>query len=265
MIQTLATVLYNTPLVGAYGRIGLACGEDFARARPGQFVMLGFPETLHPLIRRPFSIHRQLMAAGTIHGIELLYKMVGPATRRLSRLKQGDGVDLLGPLGSAFVLPAGAHRLYLAAGGVGVAPLLFFAAHLGRLQRQALECRLFLGGRSRDDLLCVEDFEQLGVAVVPTTDDGSCGDQCRVTTPLEDAIRLAPPDLVLACGPREMLACVQDITRRHGIACQLSIETMMACGVGACLGCAVAGRKDEARFLHACMDGPVFDADEVRL
>jgi dihydroorotate dehydrogenase electron transfer subunit len=265
MIQTVATVLHNTPLAASYGRIGLACGDDFTQAKPGQFVMLGFPEALHPLIRRPFSIHRQLWAEGAWRGIELLYKMVGPATRRLSRLTVGDSVNLLGPLGSAFVLPAGVRRLYLAAGGVGVAPLLFFAAHLDASQRQALECRLFLGGRSREDLLCVEDFEHLGVTVVPTTDDGSCGDQCRVTIPLEDAIRLAPPDLVMACGPREMLACVLDIVRQYGIACQVSIETMMACGMGACLGCAVAGRKDETRFLHACLDGPVFAADEVLL
>jgi dihydroorotate dehydrogenase electron transfer subunit len=146
-----------------------------------------------------------------------------------------------------------------------VAPLLFFAERLDRLRLQALECRLFLGGRSREDLLCVEEFEGLGITVVPTTDDGSCGDQCRVTTPLEDAVRLAPPDLVLACGPREMLACVLGIVRQHGIACQVSIETMMACGMGACLGCAVEGREDEARFRHACMDGPVFDVDEIRL
>ena len=265
MIQTVATVLHNTPIAMSYGRIGLACGDVFAQAKPGQFVMLGFPETIQPLIRRPFSIHRLLATAGALRGIELLYKMVGPATRRLSRLTVGESVNLLGPLGTAFVLPARARRLYLAAGGVGVAPLLFFVEPLERLQLQALECRLFLGGRSREDLLCIEDFEHRGITVVPTTDDGSCGDQCRVTTPLEDAIRLAPPDLVLACGPQEMLACVLGIVRQHGIACQVSIETMMACGMGACLGCAVKGRKDETRFLHACLDGPVFEADEIRL
>jgi dihydroorotate dehydrogenase electron transfer subunit len=227
--------------------------------------MLGFPETIHPLIRRPFSIHRLLTADGSLRGIELLYKSVGTATRRLSRLAVGEPVSLLGPLGSAFVLPAGVRRIYLAAGGVGIAPLLFFAEHLAGEHLRALECRLFLGGRSRGDLLCTEDFENLGIAVVPTTDDGSCGDQCRVTTPLEEAIRLAPPDLVLACGPREMLACVLGIVRQHGIACQVSIETMMACGIGACLGCAVKGHRDETRFLHACMDGPVFDADEIEL
>lgn len=265
MMLTVARVRYNTPLATAYGRIGLGCGDALAHAKPGQFVMLGFPESIDPLLRRPFSIHRRIDGDGGLRGIELLYKIVGPATRRLSRLAAGDSVSLLGPLGSAFVLPAEVRRLYLTAGGVGVAPLLFFAEHLDRRRLQMLDCRLFLGGRSREDLLCAEDFERLGITVVPTTDDGSCGDQCRVTTPLEETIRWAPPDLVLACGPREMLACVLGIVRQHGIACQVSIETMMACGMGACLGCAVKGRADETRFRHACMDGPVFDADEIEL
>jgi dihydroorotate dehydrogenase electron transfer subunit len=263
MIQTLATVLHNTRLTGSYGRIGLACGGAFARSRPGQFVMLGFPGSLQPLLRRPFSIHRRIGGDGPRSGIELLYKVVGPATRRLAHAAAGETVSLLGPLGSAFTLPPGTRRLYLAAGGVGVAPLVFFAEELHRQPRPAPECRLFLGGRSRADLLCTADFERLGIAVVATTDDGSCGDQCFVTTPLEEAIQQAPPDLVLACGPREMLACVAGIVRRHRIACQLSIETMMACGIGACLGCAVESPRDRSRFLHACLDGPVFDADEI--
>jgi len=266
MIQTVATVLHNTRLAAAYGRIGLACGMAFARSQPGQFVMLGFPESLQPFLRRPFSIHRLIGDEGPGQGIELLYKIVGPATQRLARVPTGGSVSLLGPLGSAFALPPpGTRRVYLAAGGVGVAPLVFWAERLMRHHAPAPECRLFLGGRGREDLLCAGDFERLGIAVVPTTDDGSCGDQCLVTTPLEEAIRLAPPDLVLACGPREMLACVLGIVRPHRVACQISIETMMACGMGACLGCAVNPRKDETRFLHACLDGPVFDAEDIRL
>jgi len=265
MMLTVARVLYNTPLASCYGRIGLGCGDAFTHAKPGQFIMLGFPQSIDPLLRRPFSIHRRIDGDGALRGIELLYKIVGPATQRLSRLAAGASVSLLGPLGSGFFLPTGVRRLYLAAGGVGIAPLLFFAEHLDPCRLQAIDCRLFLGGRSREDLLCAEDFERLGIAVVPTTDDGSCGDHCRVTTPLENAIRRAPPDLVLACGPREMLACVLGIVRQHGIACQVSIETMMACGMGACLGCAVKGHPDETRFLHACMDGPVFNADEIDL
>ena len=265
MIQTLATVLHNGMLAPNYGRIGLSCDGHFARSKPGQFVMLGFPDSLDPLLHRPFSIHRLTTADGRFEGIELLYKTIGPATRRLSRMKTGEAVSLLGPLGNAFQVASGIRRVYLAAGGVGVAPMVFLVEWLHNLRTHRPACRLFLGGRSREDLLCVADFERLGIPVVLTTDDGSCGDQCLVTNPLEEAIRREPPDLVLACGPEAMLACVLGIVGARRIACQVSIETMMACGMGACLGCAVRGRQDGSRYLHACLDGPVFDAEEIEL
>jgi dihydroorotate dehydrogenase electron transfer subunit len=265
-MQNLHTeVLWNERLSENYGRIALACEESFGRSRPGQFVMLGFPGSIDPLLRRPFSIHRLIEAAGQFKGIELLYKTVGKATQRVSRLGAGETVSLLGPLGSAFRASANAHRIYLAAGGVGVAPLVFFAEAQARLHGPNREYRMFLGGRSREDLLCREDFLRLGIPVSLTTDDGSCGDQCFVTTPLEESIQQQPPDLVLACGPTAMLACVLGIVRRHRIPCQVSIETMMACGMGACLGCAVADRQGGSRYLHACLDGPVLDADQIEL
>lgn len=265
MIQTTATVLQNEILATNYGRISLSCGGPFTPSKPGQFVMLGFPDSINPLLRRPFSIHRLIMVRGQCQGIELLYKAVGPATRQLSRRRAGETVSLLGPLGNAFQIPSGTRRMYLAAGGVGVAPMVFLLEWLRTNQPQPPACRLFLGGRSREDLLCADEIERLGTPVVLTTDDGSCGDQCLVTNPLEEAIRREPPDLVLACGPKAMLACVLGIVRACSVPCQVSIETMMACGMGACLGCAVSGRQDDTRYLHACLDGPVFDAEDIAL
>jgi dihydroorotate dehydrogenase electron transfer subunit len=264
MIQTSAEVLRNEMVAPHYGRMALACGGAFAYARPGQFVMLGFPGSIDPLLRRPFSIHRLVVADGRFSAIELLYKIIGPATHRMAQLKPGEAVNLMGPLGSAFLIPSGARTIFLAGGGVGVAPLVFLVEWM-RGRRHPSAVRVYLGGRSREDLMCIADFERLGVPVVLTTDDGSCGEQCLVTNPLEAAVRNEPPDLVLACGPKPMLACVLGIARAHGIPCQVSIETMMACGMGACLGCAVPGRQDPTRFLHACLDGPVFEADEIDL
>jgi dihydroorotate dehydrogenase electron transfer subunit len=265
MIQTIATVMYNDMLAPNYGRMGLACAEPFARSKPGQFVMLGFPESIDPLLRRPFSIHRLITDGSRFGGIELLYKTIGPATHRLARQTPGETISLLGPLGNAFQVPLNTRRLYLAAGGVGVAPMVFLLEWLQTLGRAPADCRMFLGGRSREDLVCVTDVERLGIPVALTTDDGSCGDQCVVTHPLGEAVRSAPPDLLLACGPKGMLACVLDIVRSCSIPCQVSIETMMACGMGACLGCAVSGSQDPNRYLHACLDGPVFDAEEIEL
>ena len=110
----------------------------------------------------------------------------------------------------------------------------------------------------------MEDFNQLGIAVQTTTDDGSAGDQCLVTHPVEELIAASKPDLLVACGPMGMLACTVGIAEKYEVPCQVSIETMMACGMGACLGCAVEGLEQPDRFLHACLDGPVFDASELK-
>ncbi len=265
MIQMLATVIGNEMIAPAYGRVALSCGVGVAKAQPGQFVMLGFPEAIDPLLRRPFSIHRLIAGENGDPVLEVLYKVVGKATRRLSQVPAGGRLSLLGPLGRGFQVPAGIGRLYCVAGGFGVAPFVFLAEWLQRRPSPPVELQMFMGGRGREDLLCTADFERLGVPVRLTTDDGSCGDQCRVTDPFAEAMEQRAPELVLACGPKAMLACVLGIVRARRVPCQVSVEAMMACGMGACLGCAVEGRRDPARYLHACIDGPVFDAEAIEL
>ena len=174
-------------------------------------------------------------------------------------------VDILGPLGTGFIIPPQTGTLHVVAGGIGVAPMVFLASELQRNNFDFSNSRVFIGGRSKEDLLCRNDFIQLGIKVDTTTDDGSAGDQCLVTHPLEAAVDDRRPDLIVACGPMAMLGCVIGIAEKHHIPCQVSIETMMACGMGACLGCAVEGRSDQSGYLHACLDGPVFDAADLKL
>lgn len=261
-----AEVLHNGMLSPQYGRIALACPEAFATAEPGQFLMLGFPESADPLLRRPYSIHALPHPGGRSAGLEILYKVVGPATRRLSHLRPGDAASILGPLGKGFRVPPGVRRLFLAAGGVGIAPFRLLLDRLAAARRPAIDCRVFFGVRTAEELICVRDIESRGIPVLCTTDDGSAGAHCRVTDPLFEAIDREPPDLVLACGPRPMLSCVAEITRLRRIPCQISLEERMACGMGACLGCAVPARGEGGpRFRHACVDGPVFDVEEIDL
>jgi dihydroorotate dehydrogenase electron transfer subunit len=241
--------------------MGLAAGPAYAGAEAGQFVMAGLAERSPRLLRRPFSIHRQLEVEGTA-GIELLYRVVGPTTRVMAELPPGAAVDLVGPLGRGFRVPEGVHRLALVAGGIGVAPLLFLAESLVR-RRGAAGIEVYLGGRSGQDLLCRADFEALGVSVTLTTEDGSSGDQCLVTLPLAAAAGRAAPDLICACGPPGMLACVARIAREARIPCQVCLEAFMACGIGACLGCAVAPADPGQGYRHVCRDGPVFDAVQL--
>lgn len=264
-VQHPAKVLWNKKISSGCYQIGLTCSEHYSAAKPGQFIMLRLAQQSDPLLRRPFSIHNLIISNGQAEGLELLYKVVGKGTAIMARQKPGDMVDILGPLGTGFIIPRQAKSIHVVAGGIGVAPLVFLASQLYRNKFDFSTCRVFIGGRTKEDLLCRDDFVQLGLKVDTTTDDGSDGDQCLVTHPLELAVDHNPPDMIVACGPMPMLACVIGIADKHRIPCQVSIETMMACGLGACLGCAVEGRADQGRYLHACLDGPVFDAADLNL
>jgi len=260
-----ATILYNRPVAPDHYRMGLRGAVDFAMARPGQFVMLRVADQLHPLLRRPFSIHRLLAETGSPAGFEILYRVVGQGTALLSTGREGDQLDVLGPLGSSFTLPSGMQHPFVIGGGIGVAPLLFLAEHMvGRLANPA-DGSVFLGAQCDDALLCRDEFRSLGLSLHLATDDGSCGDQCLVTHPVEQALMKRKPDVIFACGPPAMLACVAEIAGRHRIPCQVSLEAVMACGMGACLGCAVPRPGRTQRYLHVCQDGPVFDVDDVEI
>jgi dihydroorotate dehydrogenase electron transfer subunit len=246
-------------------RVTLQAHIGYADARPGQFVMVRIPDGLTPLLRRPFSIHRSRRLSASQAALEILYRVVGKGTRRLAGCRPGDRLDVLGPLGRGFSAPPPSGPLFLAAGGMGVAPMVFLADRLCLDENRRRDIRVFLGGRTAEELLCRDRFEELGLPVVLTTDDGSDGDQCLVTHPIEEQIRLTPPAMIYACGPPGMLSCIVGFADTYGIRVEVSIETLMACGLGACLACAVADRRDPQRYRHACLHGPVFDSREILL
>jgi dihydroorotate dehydrogenase electron transfer subunit len=263
MIDEHCEVLANDPVSADCWRMTLKGHGSYTDARPGQFVMVKTAAGPSPLLRRPFSIHRCGPLTGSATAVELLYRVVGEGTRRMAACTPGQHLAMLGPLGRGFSEPPAGGPVFLAAGGIGVAPLVFLADRLCRSSAPGRDIRVFLGGRTADELLCRDRFEQLGLPVALTTDDGSDGDQCLVTQPLEEAIRRTPPAVVYACGPPGMLRCVIGFVETYGIRCEVSIETYMACGMGACLACAVPDRKKPDRYRHACLHGPVFDAREV--
>ena len=265
MQQENVNVLWNEKVGTLYYRIGLTCNEGYSDAKPGQFVMIRFHDQSGPLLRRPFSIHRLITKKGRTCGIEILYKVVGEGTSKLAMCKKGDILDILGPLGNGFSFSDHYRRIFMVAGGIGVAPMPFLTAFLQSKGVEVSGCTVFLGGRSTEDLLCKDDFLRFGMNIHLTTDDGSTGEKCLVTHPLEIAAKKKRPDIIYACGPLEMLTCVVNIADKLKIPCQVSVETMMACGMGACLGCAVASRDASDRYLHACVDGPVFKSSTLNL
>ena len=257
---------WNRSLGDAYLCMGITTGTGYGHALPGQFVMVKVDAGYAPLLRRPFSIHRLIETDQGVVGIELLYKMVGPTTEKMGTLRPGDRVSLLGPLGNEFTACADSRPVALVGGGIGIAPLVFLATHLVAGVGAPAGIRVFLGGRSTGDLLCVDDFEQLGLAVSTTTDDGSAGEKGLVTLPLERSLAAGEIGMICACGPVGMLQGVGALAKKYQVACQVSVETIMACGMGACMGCAVQSQDAlDEKCHHACLDGPVFDAGRIVL
>jgi dihydroorotate dehydrogenase electron transfer subunit len=261
MVIEKARIIRNEHVGSSYFKIGLECGDNFLSAIPGQFVMLKIDGINQPLLRRPFSIHKIIRGKG----IEILYRVVGECTGKLAETKAGGSVDIMGPLGKGFPLFIKPGVIFIVGGGVGAAPMPFLSEYVLRNRKvSSSDIKVFLGARSKNDILCREDFLKMELETVVTTDDGSEGDACLVTDPVEAAMKGKRPGVIYACGPFGMLKCLAGMAERYKIPCYLSVESIMACGIGACLGCAVPG-KDGGKYLHVCMDGPVFDSRELRL
>ncbi len=259
MIREKTIVLWNKKITSPYYNIGIQCGEGFSSSKPGQFLMLNL-QGRHPFLRRPFSIHRLIKKKGTVVGVELLYKVVGEFTGILASVKKGEPVDILGPLGNGFLFKNSFRRIFIVAGGIGVAPMLFFALSLRSKGFDLCRSTLFIGGKGQKDILCADTFANMGIDILIATEDGSRGKKGLVTDLLNTRLKKNVADIIYACGPVPMLKQVARIARLDGIECQISTESVMACGVGACLGCAVKAINSSNRYMHVCLDGPVFDS-----
>lgn len=261
-------VLSNQEISPGYFRMRILAPGFGAAARPGQFVMLRVQTSLPPLLRRPFGIFRTGLLPPDCEGLppreylEILYKVVGRGTDAMSSLHEGDRVEVLGPLGKGFDLGDPATEKILVGGGIGLVPLFMLAGELSRTSR----VRLLMGGRTREDILAVTEFERLGVETYVSTDDGSLGEEGLVTQVLLRKLAKYPRSAVFACGPMPMIEAVRGICAEREVALQVSLEALMACGVGACLGCVVKGAghsEQDPRYLCTCKEGPVFRAEQL--
>jgi dihydroorotate dehydrogenase electron transfer subunit len=227
-------------------------------ARPGQFVMLacGPDDQLDPFLMRPFSIYR----VPDPDSLELLLAVVGRGTARLAEQRPGAQLRLLGPIGQGFGPPDEGPVLAVG-GGLGVAPLVFLVERL-RARSPDRPVLLLCGAPTAEALVSLPD---LGIEVRLATDDGTAGRPGLVTELMEQALEALPPEArpgayAAACGPEGMLRRVAQIARARGLAAEVSLEAHMACGTGACLGCARPVGQGSRRV---CVDGPVFAAGEV--
>jgi dihydroorotate dehydrogenase electron transfer subunit len=263
MPQEDAKILWNRAVTKNTMHMGLSCRNACRDVAPGQFVMLKTGGHADPLLRRPFSIHNAIVDQGEIKGIELLYKVVGPETKKMERLGEGDTVNLVAPLGQGFRFSGSLKKTIVAGGGIGIAPLVYLVSGLLEKGLEPRDILVLLGGRSKDDVLCADRFTSMGAEVRITTDDGSLGEKGFVTGLLAKALGESKPDMVFTCGPHGMLHAVADLCERKDVNCQVSVETLMACGICACLGCAVTKRTDDGSYMHVCKNGPVFNARDL--
>jgi dihydroorotate dehydrogenase electron transfer subunit len=224
---------------------------------PGQFVMLKGLAPGWPYLKRPFSIYRSDGDAT----IEIIYKVVGRATAAMSAMAEGD-CEVLGPLGKGFALRPGVKHTVALAGGVGLPPV---ACYCERYAGALDGVTLVAGARTAQELLVPVGLMAEGIDLRCYTEDGSKGATGTVVDGLVAMLRkletLRGAVAVIACGPRDMLSEVARVCQANGVACDVSVEAIMACGLGACLGCAVP--RLGGGYLHACQDGPVVDATAV--
>jgi dihydroorotate dehydrogenase electron transfer subunit len=242
--------------------------------------MIRTSDACDPLLRRPLGIHRACYERETAKAkesrscIEILYRIVGKGTLMLSTKQRGDAIDLLGPLGNGFSIDRNLKTAVLVAGGIGVAPLFSLAQALKeRKSAIAGKTKLiaFLGGKTAADILCRRDLEKMGATVAVSTEDGSSGSKGMVTALLPRFFEDLPPveerNLSLfACGPLPMLHTLSEFARSRKLPCQVSLESRMACGVGACVGCSIPTQSDESTlptYQRACTEGPVFDSSII--
>ena len=258
MLEQTVQIVSNERDTDSYFRLVLRAPQIAPLIQPGQFAHVRILPLKNALLRRPFSIFQ---VAGDTFSI--LYKTVGKGTDVLSRMRAGEDLSVIAPLGHGFTVPqAGGEIPLLVAGGYGMAAMFLLA------QRSPQKGIVFVGGRRRVDILCEQEFAALGWEVRVMTEDGSYGEKGLVTQPLLAEIGNRKSEIgnrkLFACGPTGMLKAVGKIAEDFNIPAELSMDEHMCCGVGTCLTCVIPVKAgDSWEYQRTCTEGPVFDSREI--
>jgi len=243
-------IIENLPLTG--GCFSITFEWPMGGAKAGQFVMIRVSDGFDPLLRRPMSIADQANGTAVV-----IYKVVGRGTAILSQKKAGQWMDVSYPLGNAFNPPDDGKTIVLIGGGIGIAPLLFFANRNGSRKIIAM-----IGGASSNDILYAEKFAKACSEIIITTQDGSLGEKGVITDALPELSAVKKNSAyLLACGPPGMLQAVDSFCSETGIEGEISVEEKMGCGFGVCLGCMIETGASKKRV---CVEGPVFKTGTVK-
>jgi dihydroorotate dehydrogenase electron transfer subunit len=255
MLEQTITIVSNERDTDQYFRLVLRAPQIAPLVEPGQFAHVRVTPLKDALLRRPFSIFQ-------VEGdtFSILYKAVGKGTDALSRMRVGEKLSVIAPLGHGFTVPKpGGEIPLLIAGGYGMAAMFLLA------QRSPQKGIVFVGGRRRVDILCEKEFAALGWDVCVTTEDGSHGEKGLVTQPLlAELKRGVGGKKLFACGPTGMLKAVGKIAEDFNLPAELSMDEHMCCGVGVCLTCVIPVKTGDGwEYQRTCTEGPVFDSRNI--
>lgn len=212
--------------------------------KPGQFFMLKTLDNAF-LLPRPISVND-----ADENTVTFLYRTEGAGTTKISSLREGDELQLFGPLGNGFDTERLNGKIAVVGGGIGIAPLLYLVKILGK------RADAYLGFRDKDNLYTLNEFQEHAGRTVVVTEDGSMGEKGFVT----DYVDYSGYDFVVTCGPEVMMNKIMKNCMENNVKCYVSLERRMACGMGVCLGCTVQTKNGNKR---ACKDGPVFSMEEL--
>ena len=238
-----------------YGRsvlLRLCAEQALPEIVPGQFVQVRVDGSSSTYLRRPISIHDVDFKQNEI---TLLVQQVGDGTRHLAAANVGDNINIVLPLGNGFSLPKKGDKVMFVGGGIGIAPLYYFAKVLNE---KGIRPTLLLGGKAKADLIRSADYQQFGETFV-TTEDGSLGEKGFVT--MHSIWQRQSFDKMYVCGPKPMMKAVAKLAAEKDIWCEVSLENLMACGLGACL-CCVEDTVDG--HVCVCKEGPVFNTRRLK-
>jgi dihydroorotate dehydrogenase electron transfer subunit len=255
MVEQTVQIISNERDTDLYFRLVVRAPQIAPLVQPGQFAHVRILPLKEALLRRPFSIFQ---VAGS--ALSILYKSIGKGTGVLSRMRPGEELSMIGPLGHGFTVPPPSGEIpLLVAGGYGMAALYLLA------QRSPQKGIVFVGGRRRVDILCEDEFCALGWEVRVTTEDGSLGEKGLVTQSLlAELKRRTPGRKLFACGPTPMLKAVGRLAAEFDLPAELSLDEHMGCGIGVCLACVVPIKAGDGwEYQRTCTEGPVFDSRRV--
>ena len=274
-----ADITHNLLLNSKTGLLTIKPLEQIPIPKPGQFYMLEVSDSQDPLLKRPFSFFRK-----TSDGIQFLYEVRGRGTLMMKDFREGKVINVLGPLGKGYPKPYDKSTPLIVAGGIGIASVFPL------IESFANRAYIFYGARDNEGLTMLSELKRISDKFYISTDDGSMGQKGTVVNILTDFLNshssiLGSQLIMYACGRKSMLEAFSRVAIEKGIKGYVSAEEHMACGVGACLGCAIKAKSKKHRanppsppfskggrrgitnsttmYKMVCKDGPVFPVEEI--